>query len=110
MVTCVVITGSFLQKFRIWQKKRQKLYFRYSEEFMAKAIVEIRNSSSVKAAEQRYNIPRMTLENKISGKTPENRKDPKTVLSENEKQRLVNWIIEISNNKKNSIRNSAECA
>ncbi|KAK9882361.1 hypothetical protein WA026_020886 [Henosepilachna vigintioctopunctata] len=90
MVSSVAITESFLQKLQVWQKKRQKKYFFcYSEESIAKAIAEVRNGTSVKAAAEKYNIPRKTLGNKISGKTPENRKmGPKTVSTENEEERL----------------------
>ncbi|KAK9879284.1 hypothetical protein WA026_004135 [Henosepilachna vigintioctopunctata] len=63
---------------------------------MAKAIAEVRNGSSVKVAGEKYNIAQRTLGNKISGKTPENRKMVIKPSTENEEERLVNWIIEIS--------------
>lgn len=58
----------------------------YSEESMLKAIEE--------AAARDNNVPRSTLQNKLSGKSPkERRMGPEAVLNKNEESILVKWLF-----------------
>lgn len=56
----------------------------YSEEAMLKVMEEVRNGKSVKAAARDNNLPRSTLQNKLSGKSPQEwRMRPESVLKKN---------------------------
>ncbi|XP_054263526.1 uncharacterized protein LOC128986934 [Macrosteles quadrilineatus] len=66
----------------------------YSEESMLKAIEEVKNGRSIKAAARDNNVPRSTLQNKLSGKSPkERRMGPEAVLNKTEESILVKWLF-----------------
>lgn len=72
--------------------------FLYSEEAMKNAMhaVDTKNMSCHKAS-VKFGVPRSTLENKVKGKTPRERKmGPSSVLTAEEEDTLVKWILSIA--------------
>lgn len=68
--------------------------FRYTEEALAKALQDIKDGSeTLNGASKKYDIPKSTLHNKLTQKTPNIRKmGPQTVLNELEENRIEQWI------------------
>ncbi|KAF9802935.1 hypothetical protein SFRURICE_015532 [Spodoptera frugiperda] len=65
----------------------------YTTEQMAKAIEEVRKGEKISVAATRYGVPRITLHNKITGKSPVDcNLGPATVLSHEEENILVRWV------------------
>ena len=65
----------------------------YTKEQMAKAIEEVRKGEKISVAATRYGVPRITLHNKITGKSPiDCNLGPATVLTYEEERILVKWI------------------
>lgn len=61
---------------------------------MGDAITAVQNGEPMATAAKRYGVPRITLHNKISGKTPMNcNMGPSTILKEEEEDLLVKWIL-----------------
>lgn len=98
MATSSELYNLFLFFFQKWKKSEREVFFQYSEEDLRKAIDEVKiDKKSVNATSKKYGIPRKTLANKVSGKTPIERKmGPSTNLTPSEENRLVEWIIKIS--------------
>ncbi|KAH9627760.1 hypothetical protein HF086_001774 [Spodoptera exigua] len=65
----------------------------YTTAQMAKAIEEVRKGEKISVAATRYGVPRITLRNKITGKSPVDcNLGPATVLSHEEESILVRWV------------------
>lgn len=65
----------------------------YTKEQMAKAIEEVRKGEKISVAATRYGVPRITVHNKITGKSPiDCSLGPATVLTYEEERVLVKWI------------------
>lgn len=65
----------------------------YTTEQMAKAIEEVRKGEKISVAATRYGVPRITLHNEITGKSPVDcNLGPATVLSHEEENILVRWV------------------
>lgn len=65
----------------------------YTKEQMAKAIEEVRRGEKISVAATKYAVPRITLRNKITGKSPiDCNLGPATVLAYEEERLLVRWI------------------
>lgn len=64
------------------KNKSKRTFFEYSELDLKKALEMIKNGTPVATASKLCNVPRTTLRNKISGKTPETlgRVGPEPVL------------------------------
>lgn len=75
-------------------ERKKKAFFKYSEEDLRSAIVEIREKDGkIRETARKYNIPHSTLLNKLKGRTPEVRKmGPSTILTPAEEQILCNWV------------------
>ena len=73
-------------------KKRPK--FQYSEEAMRNAITAVEEGRmSKRAASITYNVPRTTLLDKLTGRTPkERRMGPLPFLTQQEDNDLVQWV------------------
>jgi len=73
-------------------KKKPK--FRYDDNQMVDAIAAVTNGDmSKKAAAKQFGVPRSTLQDKIAGRTPINRKmgkDP--FLSAVQESEIVEWV------------------
>ncbi|XP_063626422.1 uncharacterized protein LOC134798019 [Cydia splendana] len=70
---------------------------KYSPEQMGWAIDAVRRGSNINDAAQRFNVPRATLHNKITGKSPkECSMGPSTVLSKTEEDILEVWIKDMA--------------
>lgn len=64
---------------------------------MLAAVEACRHGMPYLTASKQFGVPRMTLKYKVLGKTPlERTMGPKTVLTEKEEERLVEWIKEIT--------------
>ena len=71
--------------------------FLYSEENMKAAIDAVMNGENVSTAAKTFMVPRSTLNDKIHGRVPLERKmGPETVLTKEEELNLVKWILELS--------------
>lgn len=70
----------------------------YTEEEMAKAVDDVRKHGvSVAAAAKNNNVPRSTLINQLSGKSPsERRMGPESILSKIEEGLLVKWLFSMA--------------
>lgn len=69
----------------------------YSKDQMAKAIEEVNRGVKVALAAAKYGVPRITLRNKITGKSPiDCTLGPATILSKNEENLLVQWLFKMS--------------
>lgn len=67
---------------------------KYSDEHVLKAIDAVRKGASQFAAAKKYGIPRSTLFNKFSGKTPIGKTSgPGTVLSTKEEELIEKWLL-----------------
>lgn len=67
---------------------------KYTQQQLICAIQEVKNGSTQFAAAKKYNIPRSTLYNKISGKTLMGKKSgPGTVLSSEEEIIIKKWMF-----------------
>lgn len=69
--------------------------FKYNEEDLQNALLEIRNKSlTLTGASTKYGVSKRTLHNKIQNKVPGIRKmGPRTILSAEEESKLEKWII-----------------
>lgn len=66
----------------------------YTREQMANAIEEVRKGQKISTAATKHGVPRITLRNKITGKSPIDRNPgPSTVLTHVEERLLVRWIL-----------------
>ncbi|XP_039278765.1 uncharacterized protein LOC120350249 [Nilaparvata lugens] len=66
----------------------------YSDEMMHEAILAVRGGESISCASKRLGVPRMTLSDKLSGRTPQVCKlGRKMVLSSDEEDVLVQWVL-----------------
>lgn len=66
----------------------------YSPEAIEKCLDEIAQGSSIKAASNKYGIPRSTLRYRLSSKWQKTvKKGPSSVLSKEEEDKIVSWII-----------------
>ncbi|XP_048003418.1 uncharacterized protein LOC125239779 [Leguminivora glycinivorella] len=71
---------------------------RYSQEDLDKAIEDVKKGSPIARAARKYGIPRITLSNKVNGKTARNcRMGPKTFVPEDIEKGLVKWIQDMQN-------------
>lgn len=69
----------------------------YTGETLKNAMTEIKNGSSVMAVSKKYNIPRTTLRDKISGRYSEGAKPgPSTILTYQEEILLVKWTKKLA--------------
>ncbi|KAF9405327.1 hypothetical protein HW555_013897 [Spodoptera exigua] len=69
----------------------------YMPEQMDKAIKAVRNGEKVAVAAKSFGVPRVTLYNKVSGKTPINcTMGPITVLSKDQEDILVRWLLALA--------------
>lgn len=69
----------------------------YTKEQMANAINDVNKGVSVGVAASRYDVPRITLRNKVTGKSPVDcRFGPATILSQDEENVLVQWLFKMS--------------
>ena len=68
---------------------------KYDEEALIRALDDIQNNGlSKKAASKKYKIPRSTLQFRLSQKFTKTSLGPKPILSTDEEQILINWILE----------------
>lgn len=75
-------------------KKERKIQKSYCEESVQKALDEIKNGASKKATALKYGVPRATLQFRLSEKFKKTEKGPCPILTKEEEQSLVNWILE----------------
>ncbi|XP_069357374.1 uncharacterized protein [Maniola hyperantus] len=69
----------------------------YTKEQMAKAIEEVNRGEKVAVAALKYGVPRITLHNKITGKSPRDCNfGPATILSQEEENALVQWVLHMT--------------
>lgn len=71
-------------------KKKTKTY---TEEDVEKALQAIKNGMGKKTAANKFNIPRATLQFRLTNQFVKSRPGPDTVLSSAEEQEIVKWII-----------------
>lgn len=77
--------------------QKEKKIIRYSQEEMQNALEAVENGGSYKSVSKQFGIPRTTLMYKHQGKLPKNcRMGPKTVLTMEEENLLVQWLFHIS--------------
>lgn len=70
----------------------------YTPEQMMEAIKRARNGTKPTVAARECGVPRVTLLNKLNGKSPLNcSMGPKTILTTNEENILAEWIIAMNN-------------
>lgn len=80
------------------QGVRRKL-FQYSPTKIQLALNAVKDGSlNVLQASKMYKVPRSTLRNKLSGKSPDSvhQVGPKAVLGEETEAKLVNWILTVA--------------
>ncbi|XP_030020789.2 uncharacterized protein LOC115440557 isoform X1 [Manduca sexta] len=66
----------------------------YTTRDMERAIEAVRNGEKVSVAAQRFGVPRITLRDKLTGKTPiYSTMGPSTVLTKDEEDLLEKWLI-----------------
>lgn len=66
----------------------------YTPQQMGQAIEAVRKGERVATAARKFNVPRVTLLNKVSGKTPINcSMGPSSVLTKEEENVLVQWML-----------------
>lgn len=80
--------------------EKQKKILKYSEEDMQAAIVDCRTGKAIATAARQHKVPRTTLLYKVRGIHPEGRKmGPKTLFSNEEENRIVDWIKTLAKRK-----------
>lgn len=75
-------------------KKGKKYMLEYSEETLQKALFEIKAGKPKKTVALKYNIPRATLQFRLSKRFTKTEKGPATYLRKEEELELEQWIIE----------------
>lgn len=93
---CFNIISSRFQSNMVESKNRPagKPNIKYSQQQLICAIQEVKNGVTQFAAAKKYNIPRSTLFNKISGKALMGKKSgPGTVLSSEEENIVKKWMF-----------------
>ncbi|XP_031338075.1 uncharacterized protein LOC116166987 [Photinus pyralis] len=75
-------------------KNTQKYVKNYTEEYVAKAIEEIHKGMSKKKASVIFNVPRATIQFRLSNKFKKPAHGPRPVLSADAEESLVKWILE----------------
>lgn len=80
---------------RIKQKKEGKKCV-YKPEDLEAALTEIRGLKPKKVAAKEYIIPKFTFQFRLSSKFSKYSMGPLPVLSEDEEQLLIKWIIDCS--------------
>lgn len=77
--------------------ERKRKRFTYSEDDMQKAILAVENGMSINGAAKSFKVPRMTLSDKVKGKTPIGRKmGPPSILSNEQEMLLERWILHLA--------------
>jgi transposase-like protein len=67
----------------------------WTEETMRLAIKEVKKGNeSMRKIGEKYNIPASSIRDWISGKTSSKKKGPRTVLSQEEENDIVNWCLQ----------------
>jgi lambda repressor-like predicted transcriptional regulator len=68
---------------------------KYNQEAISKALEDILNNGvSKKAASKKYGIPRSTLQFRLSQKFTKTTFGPSPILSKEEEQILVDWVLQ----------------
>ncbi|KAI5698044.1 hypothetical protein M8J75_000924 [Diaphorina citri] len=82
------------QKMASNRDTRKRLFFKYSQEDLQKAIAEHEKGVSMRMAAKKFQIPLGTLFNKVRGLVPNQRRmmGPSTILSVEEEGLIVNWL------------------
>ncbi|XP_045480979.1 uncharacterized protein LOC123685370 [Harmonia axyridis] len=81
----------------IYARKMESKRFRYSENDMHEALLAVENGMSIYSAAKAFKVPRMTLSDKLRGKTPIIRKmGPPSILSSEEEMLLEKWILHLA--------------
>ena len=79
----------------LFQKRKRK---QYPGDTLKEAVFAVRQGTSVRQASIKYNVPRRTIGNHVNGKVAEDSKPgPKTELSAEEEEALVEYIKYMSN-------------
>uniref|UniRef100_A0A1B0CYG9 Uncharacterized protein n=1 Tax=Phlebotomus papatasi TaxID=29031 RepID=A0A1B0CYG9_PHLPP len=76
------------------------MYRKYDRTGLEKALAAVRNGThSIRGASKAFHVPKTTLIDKLSGKSPEKRwNGGHTLLAQDEEEVIVKWIIESANN------------
>lgn len=71
-------------------------FLSYSDEAMTQAVNDVRlHDTPIRAAAKKFGVPRQTLANKVTGKSPLARKmGPATMLTKEEEERICQWVYE----------------
>lgn len=74
--------------------EKKKIIHNYTQSAVNNAIIDIKNGSSILGTSKKYGIPRSTLNDKLKGKVPiEKKMGPPTILSSEEEDILVKWVV-----------------
>ena len=80
------------------ESRRKKKLRNWSEEAMSSAYIAVKGGLSISAAAKRFNVPRMTLSDRISGRVKlKSKMGVKTALSSEEESALCNYITYMAN-------------
>lgn len=79
-------------------KTKERKFSSYSKEALAAAIASVKEGLSIRVVSQRFGIPRATLHDKVSGKSPAVKKKtgPPPILTIEGEQKIARWVIDIA--------------
>lgn len=70
---------------------------KYTDDDVQKALEDIKNGAKIQSTAKKHGIPRSTLSDKVSGKSPRVRKmGPETILSIEEENVLERWVLHLA--------------
>jgi transposase-like protein len=71
----------------------------WTEESMKEAIKEVKKgTSSIGKIGEKYGIPESSIRDWLTGKTSSKKKGPRTVLSKEEEESMVDWCLDMQRN------------
>lgn len=77
---------------------RTRPIHQYPEAALTASLSAVQDGMSIREASRRYNVPRATIQDRISGriKVGPRKMGPPTVLSTDEELKLANWLKELA--------------
>lgn len=79
------------------EKKCVRRKIQYSKDSLKKAVAAVQEGMTLRKASLKFGVPRSTLRSKINHLYPNERPGPPSILSPEQEEELVDWIIKSSN-------------
>jgi hypothetical protein len=79
-------------------KKEKRSIYGYSENDLSEVLNNIRAGMAMRGASRLFSVPRLTLQDRLSGRRAESTRKmgPKTILTTSEELSIVKWLVDLA--------------